>query len=178
VHEANPSQVEIPLPNPLSVTSRRRVRGGAGGGGVRPWERVVYTKPELSRKEEPDWVITACRLPLLPLHRAVVSFHTGKHAPLLFTDAFTSAKSHQGKNRPSPLICGCPRLRAEGGVMSATAPLRTLLVMLAIEPSRESFLQVPPPPSPRAQPRSFLPCFLSRFSHLGAVSLSPSRSPP
>jgi hypothetical protein len=35
-------------------------------------------------------------------------------ATLLFTDAFPSARSHQGEDCPSPFICGCPGLRAKG----------------------------------------------------------------
>jgi hypothetical protein len=50
---------------------------------------------------------------LLPLHRAAY-FHAGEHASPYFTDAFTSSRSHLGEDRPSPLICGCPGLRAEG----------------------------------------------------------------
>jgi hypothetical protein len=63
--------------------------------------------------------------------------------------------------------------------MSATAPPRTLLVMSVFELGWESFLQVPPPSSPRVQP-----CLLSFlvFFHVlvvpVAASLSPSRSPP
>jgi hypothetical protein len=61
----------------------------------------------------------------------------------------------------SPLICGCPGLELGGNSVSATAPPRTPLVTPAIGPGWESFLQVPPPSSLRAQPCSlsfFLSC--------------------
>jgi hypothetical protein len=59
--------------------------------------------------------------------------------------------------------------------MSATALSRTLLVMPAIEPSWESFLQVSSSSSPRAASLALLPCFLSRVScpgHRTAVAVS------
>jgi hypothetical protein len=59
---------------------------------------VVVVKPEQLVKGEPDRVIAVRHLPLLTLHRAVVSFHTGKHAPLHFTNAYTTAHGHQGED--------------------------------------------------------------------------------
>jgi hypothetical protein len=71
-----------------------------------------------------------------------------------------------------------PAFEPRGNAVSATTPPRTLLVMLAFELGWEILLQVPPPSSPRAQPRSL--SSLVSFCALAiraVVSLSPSRSP-
>jgi hypothetical protein len=47
---------------------------------------------ELSGKEEPDRVVAAGHLPLLPLHHIVVFFNVGKLTPHHFTNACTSAR--------------------------------------------------------------------------------------
>jgi hypothetical protein len=72
-----------------------------------------------------------------------------------------------------------PAFEPRGNAVSTTAPPRTLLVMPAIEPGWESFLQVSPSSSPRAQPHSFFS--LISFHELAvraAVSLLSSGSAP
>jgi hypothetical protein len=60
--------------------------------------------------------------------------------------------------------------------LTATVPLRTPLVMPAIEPGWEKFLRVPPPSSPRAQPRllsgSLFPLRDSHLSRRVVVTVS------
>jgi hypothetical protein len=115
---------------------------------------------------------------LCPLYRHRLPLRR-RAAPSLFTNAFTSARSHQGEDRPSPLICGFPGLRAEGGHRAATAPPRTLMVMPAFVPGWESSLQVSPPSTPCVQPCLFvLPCLFCVLAVRAVVSQSPSRPPP
>jgi hypothetical protein len=85
-------------------------------------------------KGEPDRVVATRRLPLLPLHRAVVSFHAGKHAPLLFTNACTTARGHQGENELPLSSVDAPTFEPRGTSPFATAPPRPPLVMPAFVP--------------------------------------------
>jgi hypothetical protein len=55
-----------------------------------------------------------------------------------------------------------PAFEPRGNTVFATAPPRTPLVMPAIEPDWECFLQVPSPSSPRAQP-AHLPLSFGSF---------------
>jgi hypothetical protein len=92
---SNPSQLGFLLPNPPLVTSRRRVKGGAGRGGAHPWECAIFVKPEPSGKEVSDQVVAARHLPMLPIHRATVFFQDVKLALHRFTNACTTARAHQ-----------------------------------------------------------------------------------
>jgi hypothetical protein len=52
---------------------------------------VVAAKSEPLVRMEPDRVVTARRLPLLPLLCVVVSFHAGDTVLCFYSDAYTSA---------------------------------------------------------------------------------------
>jgi hypothetical protein len=103
----------MPLPNPPPVTSRKRKRRSRRLGS--PSEgSIIVAKTEPLVRREPDQAVAARRLPLLPLLRAVVSFHAGDTVPRFYTDASTSARGHQGEDPLPPLVCGYPGRRAEG----------------------------------------------------------------
>jgi hypothetical protein len=117
---------------------------------------------------------------LLPLHHAVISFRTDKHALLRFTNACTTASGHQGENEFPLSHADAPAFKPRGKTPSfTTAPPHLLLVMPAIEPGWESSLQVPLPSSLRAQPCSFLtPCSFRTLAVWAAMSPSSSWPAP
>jgi hypothetical protein len=82
-------------------------------------------------KGEPDRVVAARCLPLL---RVVVSFHAGKHAPLLFSNACTTARGHQGENELALSSVDAPAFEPRGTPSFATAPPRSPLVMPTFVP--------------------------------------------
>jgi hypothetical protein len=103
-------------------------------------------------KGDPDRVVATRRLPLLPLHRVVVSFHAGKHAPLLFTNACTTARGHQGENELPLSSVDAPTFEPRGNanvrhraaaLAAGDAGLRARLGFF--------FLQMPLPSSSRAR---------------------------
>jgi hypothetical protein len=86
-------------------------------------ERAVFAKPELSGKEEPDRVIAARHLSLLPLHRAAVFFHTGKlDRTASLTPALRPVATKVSPSFPSPLWMPCPSSR--GGKRRRLPPHR------------------------------------------------------
>jgi hypothetical protein len=89
-------------------------------------------------------------------------------APLLFTDAFTSTRGHQGEDRPSHSFVDAPAFEPRGNAVSATTPPRTLLVMLAFELGWENFIAgAAAVVAARAASLAFLPCFLLCVSRSG-----------
>jgi hypothetical protein len=80
-------------------------------------EPIVVAKPEPLMRREPDWVVAARRLPLLPLLCTVVSFHAVDTILRIYTDACTSGRGHHGEDQLPPLVCGYPGRRAEGETM-------------------------------------------------------------
>jgi hypothetical protein len=99
----------IPCPHHRAPEEEEKEESTEGATSAPPLEPEA-ARGDLGRLEAPRLDTMPS---LLPLHRAAY-FHTGEHASPHFTDAFTSARSHLGEDRPSPLICGCPGLQAEG----------------------------------------------------------------
>jgi hypothetical protein len=62
-------------------------------------------------KGEQDRVVAVRHL---PLHHTIVSFHAGKHAPLLFTNACTTSPGHQGVNKLPLSFVDAPAFEPRG----------------------------------------------------------------
>jgi hypothetical protein len=146
---------------PLHTTSTRRRRRRRRREEEDP-EAHRQLAADLAKPEDHSWepgdaAKPRTATPLLPLLCAAVSFHAGdpaSSAPPRFTAACTSACGHQGEAKPPhPSVVDPafePRRFALARTALAAAP--PPLVMPAIVPGWEAiFVQVPPPPSPRAR---------------------------
>jgi hypothetical protein len=107
--------------------------------GIQPRERVVFT--ERSRLGRRSWTGSPRTTPSFASPASCRRLLLRRRAePLLFIDAFTSARSHQGQDRPSHSSVDAPAFEPRGNTVSATALPRMMLVVPAIELGWESFL--------------------------------------
>jgi hypothetical protein len=81
-------------PPPQSATSDVKEGEEEQEAGESARGAVFAAKPEPLAGREPNRVVAVSCLPLLPLLRAVVSFHADDLSPSLFTDACASARGH------------------------------------------------------------------------------------